>query len=120
MESEKYRRFLAQQAEKNPVKMEGSLIGERFRISWEDNEDRPASSSTSDILDSFYFGKDMQETVVVDRRAAALLQDRLRGLEEENIRVRKRIKWMKFIIGALLLAVAFVSVALITIRFPQI
>ena len=114
MESEKYRKFLEQQAKQNPVKIERGRGIERFRVSWQDNEDRPPSSSSSDILDSFYFGKDMQETVVVDRRAAALLQDRLRGLEEENLRVRKRIKWSKVLIGALMAVVACLSAVLIS------
>ncbi len=120
MESEKYRRFLEQQARRNPVRIEGSLASERFRVSWEDNEDRAALNTSSDILDSVYFGKDMQETVVVDRKAAALLQDRLRGLEEENIRVRKRLKLMKFISGALLLSVALISIAFLGGFLPQI
>ncbi len=119
MESKKYRKFLEQQAKRNPVKIERGLGIESYRVSWEDNEDRPPSSSSSDILDSLYFGKDMQETVVVDRRAAALLQDRLRGLEEENIRVRKRIKWSKLLIGALLAVVACLSAALIGTYLPQ-
>ena len=120
MESEKYRKFLKQQAEKNPVKIEGSLVGQRFRISWEDERDRTTLDSSSDLLDSLYLGKDMQETVVVDRKTAAMLQDRLRGLEEENIRVRKRMRLMKFIIGALLVGVALVSLAFINTNYLQI
>jgi len=112
MESEKYRKFLKQQAEKNPVKIEGSLVGRRFRISWEDERDRTKVESSSDLLDSLYLDKNMEETVFVDRKAAAMLQDRLRGLEEENIRVRKRARLMKFTIGALLVAVALLSFAL--------
>ncbi len=76
--------------------------------------------SSSDLLDSLYLGKDMQETVVVDRKTAAMLQDRLRGLEEENIRVRKRMRLMKFIIGALLVGVALVSLAFINTNYLQI
>lgn len=120
MESEKYRRFLKKQAEKNPVKIEGSLSSERYRISWEDDRDRSKVNASSDILDSLYLGKDMQETVVVDRKVAAMLQDRLRGLEEENIRVRKRMRLMKGIIGALIVAFAFVSLAFLNVYFPQI
>ena len=111
---------MKQQAEKNPVKIEGSLVGQRFRISWEDERDRTTLVSSSDLLDSLYLGKDMQETVVVDRKTAAMLQDRLRGLEEENIRVRKRMRLMKFIIGALLVGVALVSLAFINTNYLQI
>ena len=120
MESEKYRKFLKQQSEKNPVKIEGSLVGERFRISWEDERDRSTLNSSSNLLDSLYLGKDMQETVVVDRKAAAMLQERLRGLEEENIRVRKRIRLMKFAMGALLVALALVSLAFLNANYLQI
>jgi len=120
MESEKYRKFLERQAEKNPVKIEKSLKSGRFRISWENREERPASNSSSDILDSLYLGREMQETVVVDRRVAAMLQDRLRGLEEENISMHKRIKTMKLIIAALLAAVISVSLFLLNMYLPQI
>lgn len=120
MESEKYRKFLKQQAEKHPVKIEGSLVGERFRISWEDERDRTTLESSSNLLDSLYLGKDMQETVVVDRKTAAMLQDRLRGLEEENIRVRRRMRLMKFIVGALLVGVALISLAFINTNYLQI
>lgn len=120
MESEKYRKFLKQQAEKNPVKIEGSLVGQRFRISWEDDRDRSTLESSSNLLDSLYLGKDMQETVVVDRKAAAMLQERLRGLEEENIRVRRRIRLMKFAAGALLIALTLVSLAFLNSNYLQI
>ena len=109
-----------QQAKKNPVKIEGSLVGQRFRISWEDNRDRSTLDSSSDLLDSLYLGRDMQETVVVDRKVAAMLQERLRGLEEENIRVRRRMRLMKFVMGALLVSVALVSLALVNSHFLQI
>ena len=88
------------------------MVGRRFRISWEDERDRTEVESSSDLLDSLYLDKNMEETVFVDRKAAAMLQDRLRGLEEENIRVRKRARLMKFTIGALLVAVALLSFAL--------
>jgi len=120
MESEKYRKFLKQQAEKNPVKIEGSLVGQRFRISWENERDRSTLDSSSDLLDSLYLDKNMEETVFVDRKAAAMLQDRLRGLEEENIRVRKQMRLMKFAAGALLIAVALLSLVLLDANLPQI
>lgn len=120
MESEKYRKFLKQQAEKNPVKIEGSLVGRRFRISWEDERDRSKVDSSSDLLDSLYLDKNMEETVFVDRKAAVMLQDRLRGLEEENIRVRKQMRLMKFAAGVLLIAVALLSLVLLDANLPQI
>jgi len=117
MVTEKYKKFLEMEAKKNPVKIEGSMEKEHLRISWENNKERPIQTKSSDIIDSIYLGKDMEETVVVDRRVAAMLQDRLKGLEEENIRMHRRVKIMKIMIGALLLSVAFTSLILVKMRF---
>lgn len=95
-------------------------MGQRFRISWENERDRSTLDSSSDLLDSLYLDKNMEETVFVDRKAAAMLQDRLRGLEEENIRVRKQMRLMKFAAGALLIAVALLSLVLLDANLPQI
>ena len=96
------------------------MVGRRFRISWEDERDRTKVESSSDLLDSLYLDKNMEETVFVDRKAAAMLQDRLRGLEEENIRVRKQMRLMKFAAGVLLIAVALLSLVLLDANLPQI
>ena len=96
------------------------MVGRRFRISWEDERDRSKVDSSSDLLDSLYLDKNMEETVFVDRKVAAMLQDRLRGLEEENIRVRKQMRLMKFAAGALLIAVALLSLVLLDANLPQI
>jgi hypothetical protein len=42
----------------------------------------------------------MEETVVVDRRVASMLQDRLKGVEDENLRLRKRVGRLKIILVA--------------------
>ncbi|MCS7119755.1 MAG: hypothetical protein NZ952_00885 [Candidatus Bathyarchaeota archaeon] len=97
MESKKYMKFLEHQAHQNPVRIEGSLKSEKFRISWQSPEGKHALPGSSDIIESLYLGREMQESVVVDRRIAMLLQDRLRGLEEENIRMRKRLKLQKLL-----------------------
>jgi len=119
MESETYRKFLKSEAEKNPVRIEESMEKERFRISWQNVKERPIPISSSDIIDSLYLGEDMQETVIMDRRVAATLQDRLKGLEEENIRMRRRVKVMKLVIGALLLGLTFISLILLRNILPK-
>ena len=120
MASETYRKFLESESGKNPLKLEESMGKERFRFSWENGEERSVQTKPSDIIDSIYLGRDMEETVVVDRRVAAMLQDRLKGLEEENIHMRKRAKIMKIIMGALLLTVAIISLILLRLSFSQI
>ncbi len=118
MKSEKYRKFLEQQAEKNPVKIEGSLSTERFKISWQNTKERPAArAAASDILDSLYLGREMEESVVVDRRVAFLLQDRLRGLEEENLRMHRRAKLLKLAVAGLVVVLIFASLALLSAYF---
>jgi len=120
MVSEKYRRFLESETQKNPLKIESSMKKEHLMISWANVKERSVQSGSSDIIDSIYLGKDMQETVIMDRRVAATLQDHLRQLEEENTRMRRRIKIMKALMGAFVMIVALMSLVLLKINFPVI
>ena len=97
MESKKYREFLKRQSVKSPlhrdVSTEKIIVGisqESRRKFYEDD--------SSDILDSILLGREMSQSVTVDRRAASLLQYRLNVLEEENIHLRRQNKFMKIII----------------------
>ena len=96
MTSKTYKRFLESQAEKNPVKLD------RKTMSWEEQDVRLPSGSPSNLLESVYLGREPEETVVVDRRSAKLLQERLAGLELEVNRLHKRIRGMKMLIWVLL------------------
>ncbi len=119
MESDKYRRFLEKQAEKNPVKIEGSTDNKGFKITWNNVRDEPKRGSSSDILDSLYLGKNMEETVIIERKVAGLLKDRLRGLEDENLRLRKRLTTLKILLIALGTSLLFVSILLLSLLIPQ-
>jgi len=96
MTSETYKRFLESQAEKNPVKLD------RETLSWEERDVRLPPGSPSNLLESVYLGREPEETVVVDRKSAKLLQERLAGLETEVNRLHKRIRSMKMLIWVLL------------------
>ncbi|MBS7614928.1 hypothetical protein KEJ18_04275 [Candidatus Bathyarchaeota archaeon] len=119
MESEKYRRFLEKQAEKNPVKIEDSTANKGFKITWDNVRDEPKRRSSSDILDSLYLGKNMEETVIVERKVAGLLRDRLRGLEDENLRLRRRLTTLKILLVALGTGLLFVTILLLSMIIPQ-
>ena len=119
MENKKYRKFLEKQAEKNPVNMEDSASAKGFKITWDKGHEEPVRSGSSDILDSLYLGKNMEENVTVERKAAALIRDRLKGLEEENLRLRRRMTSFKFLMVALGISFLFVVAILISVLFPQ-
>ncbi len=119
MENEKYRRFLEKQAEKNPVNIEGSAGNRGFKITWDNVREEPKRGGSSDILDSLYLGKNMEENVVVERKVAGLLKDRLRGLEEENLRLRKRLTTFKIMMVALGVSLLFVGIILLSVLVPQ-
>jgi hypothetical protein len=119
MESKKYRKFLEKQAEKNPVNIEGSAAGKNFKITWEKSREEPVHSGSSDILDSLYLGKNMEETVTVERKVAGLLRDRLKGLEEENLRMRNRLTTFKIMMVGLGIGLGFVIIILLSIYLPQ-
>jgi hypothetical protein len=119
MESKKYRKFLEKQAEKNPVNIEDSKTTMGFKITWDKTHDETVRSGSSDILDSLYLGKNMEENVTVERKAASLIKDRLRGLEEENLRLRRHITSFKVLLVALGISFIFVVAILISILLPQ-
>jgi len=96
MTSETYKRFLESQAKKSPVKLDQKAM------SWEEQDFRLSPGSPSNLLESVYLRSEPEETVVVDRRSAKLLQERLAGLELEVNRLHKRIRGMKMLIWVLL------------------
>lgn len=89
MSSEKFKKFLESQAEKTPVS-----IGER-KISWEETDERKASSQPSNFLESVYFGEELRDTVVMERSVASMLKHQLASLENENEHLRKALKILK-------------------------
>lgn len=104
MSSESYKRFLRSQARKRPVR-----VG-KTSISWEERERGPSSGSAANLLESVYLGREPKDTVVVDREAAMVLQERLTGLEGEVDRLHRRLRIMKWSLFALLgLAAASLS-----------
>ena len=117
MESERYKKFLEIESRKAPIKRKKSEVRERFWIYWEERTDGSElrKKGESDIIDSLYFGKDPQKTVVIDGKVARIIQDRLKGLEEENIRLRKHVKIMKLIIAALI-SITFILAMITFIR----
>jgi hypothetical protein len=61
----------------------------------------------------------MEENVTVERKVAGLIRDRLKGLEEENLRLRKHITSFKILMFALGISFLFVLAILISLLFPQ-
>ncbi|MEM2091821.1 MAG: hypothetical protein QXR59_00850 [Candidatus Bathyarchaeia archaeon] len=114
MESEIFKRFLETESRRAPIERKQSGVGERFWLFWGESKDRAEiKRGTSDIIDSLYFGEEPSRTVVIDRRVARMLQERIKGLEEENLRLYKHIRIMKFIILTLLLAVFGIIIMLL-------
>lgn len=115
MSNKKYKKFLEKQSEKNPIDLNSSTPRENFRISWARKKEKLPQGSPSHILDSIYLGKDMEETVVVDRRVASMLQDRLKGVEDENLRLRKRVGRLKIFLVAAAATALLLFVALLNL-----
>ncbi|MEM2341078.1 MAG: hypothetical protein QXX94_01725 [Candidatus Bathyarchaeia archaeon] len=114
MESKKYRNFLEKEASKAPLEKKPSDLKERFWISWGESVDKATlEKGTSDIINSIYFGEDLSKTVVMDRKVARIIQERLKGLEEENIYLCKQIRIMKFIILGLILVISIMLIAIL-------
>jgi len=114
MKSEKYREFLKHQAGKRPLRK--SVSTERIILGVpHENIERTYGDRSSSILDSILLGKKMSQSVTVDRRAASLLQHRLNVLEEENIRMQRKIRFMKITI--ILMAAAFLSLCIYLMLF---
>jgi len=86
--------FLDFQAKKNPIRVE------KTKFSWEEknvrNDDKSAGSSN--LLDAIYLRKPPEETVVVERSVAALIQERISNLEEEITRLRAKVRFLKIAI----------------------
>lgn len=110
MSSKKYKKFLEFQAKKTPLKIEED------KISWVTKGERTRLSSSSDFLESIYLGKNLEETVFMDRSVAAMLQTRLSELETENQRLIRRVKIMKLTIITLL--VILIIWAILSIKIP--
>lgn len=104
MPSEKFRKFLESQAKRMPLKINKS------KVSWEERGERAASSQPSDFLESVYFGKELRDTVVMERGVAAMLQHRLTELEKENENLRKSTKILKITLGAVAVVAAILIV----------
>ena len=67
-------------------------------------ENKRSSAELSDFLESTFFGRDFGDTVVVERSVAAMFQYQMKGLEEENEKLRRGIKILKIIlVGAALI-----------------
>ena len=120
MSSKKYRKFLEKQSEKNPIDLKDSLSRGSLRISWAKNKEELPQGSSSHILDSIYFGKDMEETVVVDRRVAGLLQDRVKNIEDENLRLRKHVGRFKIMLVATTAIALLLFAILLNLYLPQL
>jgi len=112
MESKKYKEFLERQAGKRPFHKNVSTEKVIFKFSRGKMEESPRAES-SDILDSVLLGKEMSQSVTVDRRAASLLRYRLDLLEEENLNMQKKIRFMKILIILMAAAILSLSVYLI-------
>jgi len=97
MESKKYKEFLKHQAVKRPLHRDASAEKIILGISQESRR-KTREDDSSDILDSILLGREMSQSVTVDRRAASLLRYRLNMLEEENLHMRKQIRFMKIAI----------------------
>lgn len=111
MESKKYKNFLEKEASKAPLEKKLSDSKGRFWVSWSESSDRAVlDKGTSDILDSIYFGEDLSKTIVIDRKVARIIQERLKNLEEENIHLCKRIRIMKIIISGLVIIILIIAI----------
>jgi len=102
------------------VNIEGFAGNRGFKITWDNVREEPKRGGSSDILDSLYLGKNMEENVIVERKVAGLLKDRLRGLEEENLRLRKRLTTFKILMVALGVSLLFVGILLLSVFVPQL
>jgi hypothetical protein len=115
MESKKYRDFLEKEASKSPIEKKPSNFKGKFWFSWGESSDRAVlDEGASDIIDSIYFGEDLSKTVVMDRKVARIIQERIKDLEEENIHLYKRIRVMKIIIFSLVATILIIAVIILS------
>ncbi|MBS7649283.1 MAG: hypothetical protein QXK89_02185 [Candidatus Bathyarchaeia archaeon] len=111
MASEKYRRFLEVESKKAPIERKQSDVKGRLWVSWGESTDRVViERGSSDIIDSIYFGEELSKTVVMDRKVARIIQERLKGLEEENLRLYKQARIMKIAICGLIVIIFIMAV----------
>jgi hypothetical protein len=120
MSNKKYRKFLEKQSEKNPIDLDNSISRGSLRITWAKNKEELPQGGSSHLLDSIYLGKDMEETVVVDRRVAGMLQDRLKSIEGENLRLRKRVGRLKLMLIAVAATALLLFAVLLNLYLPQL
>ncbi len=114
MESKRYRNFLEAESKRAPIEKRQSSSGRHFWILWEEKMDKiTIGKGTSDIIDLLYFGEDLSRPVIIDRKVARMIQERLKGLEDENIRLHKQVRVMKIISCGLALAASMVIMALL-------
>jgi len=114
VKSKKYRNFLEKEASKAPLEKKPSDLKGRFWVSWGESSDRAVlDRGTSDIIDSIYFGEDLSKTVVMDRKVARIIQERLKDLEEENIHLCKQVRIMKIIIPGLVIIILVMVVIML-------
>lgn len=110
---DKYKRFLEIESRRAPLERKQSNVGGRSLIYWGESRDRATiEKGASDIISSLYFGEEPQRAVIIDRSVARILQERLKSLEEENIRLYRRMRFAKFLIGGLLLLVFLMLIML--------
>lgn len=106
MSSEKFKRFLEIESRRKPLSVSEE------RVSWEEKGERTLSSQPSDFLESVYLGKELQNTVVMERSVAAMLQHRLTELEKENGHLRSSVRILKFVLGGFVVVTLLVWVVL--------
>jgi len=114
MESKKYKEFLKRQAAKKPLQKNVSTEKIILGIPRE-NVEKDYGDESSNILDSILLGKKMGQSVTIDRRSASLLQYRLNVLDEENLRMQRKIRLMKMTI--ILMAAAILSLCAYLISY---
>ncbi|MFQ6094585.1 MAG: hypothetical protein ACE5NN_00435 [Candidatus Bathyarchaeia archaeon] len=109
MSNEKFKKFLESRAERNPLNVSED------KISWEDRNERKLSAQPSDFLESVYLGKELRDTVVMERSVAAMLQHQLTRLEEENMRLRRSLKILKIASSAVVVIAIIVLWAFLNV-----
>lgn len=110
MSDEKFEKFLESQAKRNPLRISDD------KVSWEDRNERKASSRPSDFLEAVYFGKELRNTVVMERSVAAMFRHQLTSLEEENERLRRSVRILK--IASSVVTVMFIFALWALLNFP--
>jgi hypothetical protein len=98
MSSESYKKFLETQAKKKPIDIERV----RFIPPLKKVKKEESSSSPSNLLESVYLKKDLNETIVVERGTARMLRERLTELEKKVNHLNQRLLVMRLMIIVLL------------------